>query len=205
MTEGSATPIVVKAILAATPGTYGMIASAAPPSATQAPAKIPRATRLDTPRASRRCEPQPAAMTRTTLAPAGSAPNRPIAPCVKPSPLIKKAPCHDRACDNPHWAPKAAHQLAMIVGLNNNCRYAILWGFGAASVAVAAVNEPSRPSNSHATTQASPAKPSTPKAQCQEYFTMIQLSSGSATMIPMPAPCAMIAVGSVRNSLGNHL
>jgi hypothetical protein len=34
---------------------------------------------------------------------------------------------------------------------------------------------------------------------------MTQLSSGSATMMPMPAPCAMIAVGNVRSSLGNHL
>src|ERR1700722_17249506 len=114
--------MVVSAILAATPGTYGVIASAAPPSATQAPPKIPRATRLDTPRASRRCEDQPAAITRITLAPAGSAPNRPIDPCVKPSPLIRNAPCQDRACDNPHWAPKAAHQHAMIVGLSNSCR-----------------------------------------------------------------------------------
>src|SRR5215472_2614825 len=122
MIEGSATPIVVRAILAETPGTYGIIASAAPPSATPAPPKIPRATRLDTPRASRRCEHQPAAITMITLAPAGSAPNRPIEPCVKPSPLIRNAPCQDRACDNAHWAPKLAHQLAMIVGLNNSCR-----------------------------------------------------------------------------------
>ena len=48
-------------------GTSGMIASAAPPSATQAPPKRPRATRLDTPRLSRRCEYQPAAITRTAL------------------------------------------------------------------------------------------------------------------------------------------
>src|SRR6516165_7560464 len=122
MTEGSATPIVVSAILAETPATYGMIAIAAPPTATQAPPKIPRATRLDTPRASRRCENQPAAMTRITLTPAGSAPNRPIEPCAKPSPLIKKAPCQDRACDNPHCAPKLAHQAAITVGLSNSCR-----------------------------------------------------------------------------------
>src|SRR6516162_1473783 len=120
MTEGSATPIVVKAILVATPGTYGMIASAAPPSATQAPPKIPRATRLGTPRVSRRCDHQPAAITRITLAPAGSAPSRPIEPCAKPSPLIRNAPCQVRACDNPHWAPKLAHHAAMIVGLSNN-------------------------------------------------------------------------------------
>src|ERR1700730_7458465 len=44
MTEGSATPIVVRAILTGMPGAYGVIASAAPPSATQAPPKIPRAT-----------------------------------------------------------------------------------------------------------------------------------------------------------------
>src|SRR5580700_7810099 len=112
MTEGSATPIVVRAILAGMPGTYGMIASPAPPSATQAPPKIPRATRLDTPRASWRCEHQPPAITRITLAPAVSAPNRPIEPCAKPSPLIRNAPCQERACDNPHWAPKLAHQLA---------------------------------------------------------------------------------------------
>src|SRR6266851_4318137 len=120
MTEGSATPIVVRTILAEISGTYGMIASAAPPSATQAPPKIPRATRLDTPRASRRGEHQPAAITRITLAPAGSAPSKPIDPCVKPSPLIRNAPCQDRACDNPHWAPKLAHQHAMIVGLSNS-------------------------------------------------------------------------------------
>src|ERR1700730_14054059 len=122
MTEGSATPIVVRAILAGIHGAYGMIASAAPPSATQAPPKIPRATRLDTPRASRRCEYQPATITRITLAPAGSAPNRPIEPCANPSPLIRQAPCHNRASDNPHWAPKLAHQHAMIVGLSNSCR-----------------------------------------------------------------------------------
>src|ERR1700736_3079088 len=121
MTEGSATPIVDSAILAEMPDTWGIIASAAPPTATLAPPKIPRATRLDTPRASRRCEAQPAAITRITLAPAGSAPNRPIEPCVKPSPLIRNAPCQDSACDNPHWAPKLAHQLAMIVELSNNC------------------------------------------------------------------------------------
>src|SRR6202011_2753871 len=121
MTDGSATPIVVRAILVAMPGRYGMIASAAPPSATQAPPKMPRATRLDTPRASKRCEYQPAAITTITLAPAGSAPNRPIEACVKPSPLIRNAPCQDSACDNPHWAPKLAHQLAMIVELSNNC------------------------------------------------------------------------------------
>jgi hypothetical protein len=55
---------------------------------------------------------------------------------------------------------------------------------------------------SHAAAQASPAIPSTPKAQRQEEFTMTQLSAGSATMVPIPAPCAMIAVGNVRNSLG---
>src|SRR5580704_2129649 len=120
MTEGSATPIVVRTILVEMSGTHGMIASAAPPSVTQAPPKIPRATRLDAPRASRRCEHQPAAITRITLAPAGSAPNRPIEPCVKPSPLIRNAPCQESACDNPHWAPKLAHQLAMTVGLNNS-------------------------------------------------------------------------------------
>src|SRR5499427_10849748 len=98
-----------------------MIASAAPPNATQAPPKTPRATRLDIPRASRRCENQPAAITKITLAPAGSAPNRPIEPCVKPSPLIRNAPCQDSACDNPHWAPKLAHQLAITVGLNKSC------------------------------------------------------------------------------------
>src|SRR5215470_11128589 len=121
MTEGNATPIVVSAILAATPGTYGMIAKPAPPRATQAPPKIPRAIRLGTPGASRSCESQPAAITTTTLAPAGSAPSRPIEPCAKPSPLIRNAPCQDRACDNPHWAPKPAHQQAMIVGLSNSC------------------------------------------------------------------------------------
>src|SRR5262252_3175179 len=121
MTEGSATPIVVRAILAGILGAKGIIASAAPPNATQAPPKIPRAMRLDTPRASRRCENQPAEITKTTLAPAGSAPNRPIEPCVKPSPLIRNAPCQDSACDNPHWAPKLAHQLAITVGLNKSC------------------------------------------------------------------------------------
>src|ERR1700747_3737540 len=120
MTEGSATPIAVSPILAGMLGTHGMIASAAPPSATQAPPKIPRGTRLHTPRATRRCEHQPAAITRITLAPAGSAPKRPIEPCANPSPLIRNAPCQDRACDNPPWAPKLAHQLAMIVGLSNS-------------------------------------------------------------------------------------
>src|SRR5215831_19390400 len=142
MTEGSATPSVVRAIFAEMLGTYGMIANAAPPSATQAPPKIPRATRLDTPRASRRCEPQPAAITRITLTPAGSAPSKPIELCVKPSPLIRNAPCQDRACDNPHCAPKLAHQLPMIVELSNNCRYAILSVVGGASVALGAVSEP---------------------------------------------------------------
>src|SRR5262249_60472364 len=121
MTEGSATLIRLRASLAGILGTKGIIASAAPPNATQAPPKIPRASRLDTPRASRRCENQPAEITKITLAPAGSAPNRPIEPCVSPSPLIRNAPCQERACDNPHWAPKLAHQLAMIVGLNNSC------------------------------------------------------------------------------------
>src|SRR4029077_3319502 len=160
MTEGSATPIVVRAILAEMPGTYGMIASAAPPPATLAPPKIPRAILLGTPRASRRCEDQPAAITRITLAPAGSAPNKPIEPCVNPSPLIRNAPCQERACDNPHWAPKLAHQHAMIVGLSNSRPEALLSGVGVASVPVAAVIEPSRPSTSHAADQARPAMPS---------------------------------------------
>src|SRR5215468_12640948 len=98
-----------------------MIVSAKPPSTTQAPPKIPRATRLGNPPASRRCEHHPAAITAITLVPAGSAPNRPIEPCVKPSPLIRNAPCQDSACDNPHWAPKLAHQLAITVGLNKSC------------------------------------------------------------------------------------
>jgi len=34
---------------------------------------------------------------------------------------------------------------------------------------------------------------------------MTQLSRGSAIMMPMPAPCATIAVGKVRSSFGNHL
>src|ERR1700751_3552069 len=139
MTEGNATPSVVSAILAGTAGTYGMIAIAAPPSATPAPPKIPRAVRLGTPRVKRRCENQPAKITRITLAPAGRAPKRPIEPCAKPSPLIRNAPCQDSACDNPHWAPKLAHQTAMIVGLSNSRAYAILPGVGAACVAVAAV------------------------------------------------------------------
>src|ERR1700741_5316769 len=101
MTEGSASPIVDKAILTGMLGAYGMIASAAPPSVTQAPPRIPRATRLDPPRPSRRCEYQPAVITTTTLPPAGNAPNRPIQPCVRPSPLIKNAPCQDSACDKP--------------------------------------------------------------------------------------------------------
>src|SRR5260370_19731962 len=121
MTVAAAPPAAVGAILAETPVTKGMPASAAPPNATQAPPKIPRAIRLGTPRASRRCENQPAEMTKITLAPAGSAPSRPIEPCVKPSPLIRNAPCQDSACDNPHWAPKLAHQLAITVGLNKSC------------------------------------------------------------------------------------
>jgi hypothetical protein len=51
MTEGTAMPIVASAILAGMPGTYGMTANAMPPSATQLPPSMPRATRLDTPRA----------------------------------------------------------------------------------------------------------------------------------------------------------
>src|SRR5260370_15219912 len=121
MTVGSATAVVVRAMLAGILVTKGMTASAAPPNATQAPPKIPRAIWLGTPRASRRCENQPAEMTKITLAPAGSAPSRPIEPCVKPSPLIRNAPCQDSACDNPHWAPKLAHQLAITVGLNKSC------------------------------------------------------------------------------------
>jgi len=93
----------------------------------------------------------------------------------------------------------------MIVGLSNSLRYAILPGSRAVSLAGAAVSGPSRPSASHTADQARPAMPSTPKAQCQEYLTMIQLSSGNATMMPTPAPCAMTAVGNVRSSLGNHL
>src|SRR5580704_9141134 len=116
MTEGSANPIVVMVILTATPGRYGISVSAVPPSATQAPPRIPRATRLDKPRARRRCEYQPAASIATALAPAGSAPSKPIEPCARPSPLIKNAPCQDNACDKPQLAPKAAHQLAKIVG-----------------------------------------------------------------------------------------
>src|SRR5215472_8131315 len=75
MTEGTATPIVVIAILAETPGRRGMIVNAAPPSATQNPPRIPRAGRLGTPRASRRCEYQPAAIIAITLPSAGNAPN----------------------------------------------------------------------------------------------------------------------------------
>ena len=102
------TPIVVKAILAEMPGTYGMIASAAPPSETHAPPKIPRATLLDTPRASRRCEHQPAAITRITLAPAGSAPNRPIEPCVKDPDA--------RACAHAREASKNPFNLNLLRG-----------------------------------------------------------------------------------------
>src|SRR5580704_6314128 len=120
MTEGSARPIVVRVILTGMPGRYGMSASATPPSATPPPPKIPRATRLDTPRVRRRCEYQPAAIIATTLAPAGSAPNKPMEPCARPSPLIKNAPCQASACDKPQLAPKAAHQHARIVGLSNN-------------------------------------------------------------------------------------
>src|SRR5580658_2638843 len=120
MTEGSASPSVVNAILTATPEKYGMIARAAPPSATQPPPRTPRANRLDVPRASRRCEYHPAAIIATALAPAGSAPNNPIEPCARPSPLIRNAPCQASACDNPQLAPKVAHQLASIVGLSNN-------------------------------------------------------------------------------------
>src|SRR5271169_1479223 len=122
MAEGTATPIVVRAIFAALPGTYGIMAIAAPPNATHAPPRIPRATRLGTPRTRSRCEPQPAPMTRITLRPAGSAPSKPIEPCDRPSPLIRKAPCHVNASDNPHWAPKLAHQHPMMVGLDKSRR-----------------------------------------------------------------------------------
>src|SRR5208337_3158649 len=122
MTEGSASPIVVRAILTGIPGRYGISASAAPPSATQPPPRRPRATRLDNPRASRRCEYQPAAIIATTLAPAGSGPKKPIELCERPSPLIRNAPCQESACDKPQLAPKAAHQLARIVGLSTNFR-----------------------------------------------------------------------------------
>src|SRR5580692_10210765 len=120
MTEGSASPIVVRAILTEMPGTYGISASTAPPSATQPPPKIPRAVRLDTPRVRRRCEYQPAAIIATTLAPGGSAPNKPMEPCASPSPLIRNVPCQDSACDKPQLAPKAAHQPARIVGLSTS-------------------------------------------------------------------------------------
>src|SRR5580704_1524307 len=122
MTEGSATPRVVSAILTGMPGKYGISARAAPPSATQPPPRTPRANRLGVPRVSRRCEYHPAAIIATALAPAGSAPNNPIEPCARPSPLIRNAPCQASACDSPQLAPKLAHQLARIVGLNNNCR-----------------------------------------------------------------------------------
>src|SRR5271165_6331353 len=99
-----------------------MIANAAPPNATQAPPNRPRASRLDTPPESRRCEYQPAAITAIVLAPVGSAPNRPMEPWVKPSPLIRNAPCHESACERPQYAPKLAHQHATIVGFNNSRR-----------------------------------------------------------------------------------
>src|ERR1700751_3287641 len=122
MTVGSATPIVVIAILAEMPGRYGMTVNAAPPSATHNPPRIPRASRLDPPRASRRCEYQPAAIIAIALAPAGNAPNSPIEPCARPRPLIRNAPCQASACDKPQLAPKAAHKHASIVGLSRKCR-----------------------------------------------------------------------------------
>src|ERR1051325_7777001 len=120
MIDGTAMPIVVSAIFVVRPGTTGITASAAPPSATLAPPRRPRAMRLDTPRASRRCEYQPAAMTTTTAAPAGNAPSRPIELGGRTSPLIRNAPCQDRPCVNPLCEPEPAHQQARIVGLSNN-------------------------------------------------------------------------------------
>src|SRR5579862_4596751 len=145
-----------------------MIAIAAPPSATQVPAKTPRANRLDTPPASSRCDNHPAPTTTITLTPAGSAPNSPIELWVRPSPLMKNGPSHDRARDNPHCAPKAAHQQAMIVGLSNRLRYVILTGLRARSAGADAVIGPSRPSASQSAVHKRPATPRTPKAQCQE-------------------------------------
>jgi hypothetical protein len=60
------------------PGTYGSIASAAPPRTTLNPPRMPRASLLYTPRHSRRCEYQAVASIATALPPAGSAPGNPI-------------------------------------------------------------------------------------------------------------------------------
>src|SRR5215469_12596797 len=120
MTEGSATPKVVINTFAVMPGTYGIATNAAPPMATQSPARRPRASRLETPRDSRRCEYQPATTIATTLPLDGNAPRTPIAPCVRPSPLMRNAPCQDSACDSAQFAPNAADQHARIVGLNSS-------------------------------------------------------------------------------------
>src|ERR1700694_1712617 len=120
MTEGNATPIVVRAILVATPGTYGMIASAAPPSATQAPPKIPRATRLGIPRVEQALRKPAGGNHQDHTGPRRKCPQQADRALRKAEPLDQKRPCQVRACDNPHWAPKLAHHAAMIVGLSNN-------------------------------------------------------------------------------------
>src|SRR5215467_12691067 len=103
MTEGSATPSVV---------------SATPPSPTLIPPIMPRASRLDVPSESSRCEYQPAASIATALPPAGNAPKKPIELCARPSPLIRNAPCHESASDRAQLAPKAADQHPRIVGFS---------------------------------------------------------------------------------------
>src|SRR5262250_1171012 len=120
MTQGSATPSAVSAIFVGTPGRYGIIANAAPPRATLTPPIMPRATRLDVPSESRRCEYQPAASIATALPPAGNAPKKPIELCARPSPLIRNAPCHESASDRAQLAPKAADQHPRIVGFSSN-------------------------------------------------------------------------------------
>jgi hypothetical protein len=110
ITQGSVTPSVVRAIPRGVPGRYGSIVSAAPPRTTPSPPRTPRASLLDTPHDSRRCEYQPVASIATALPPAGSAPRTPI----------EQAPCHESASDSAQLAPNAAAQHAKIVGLNSN-------------------------------------------------------------------------------------
>ena len=66
MTEGNATPMIVIAIFGAAPGRYGKTTNASPPTTTHRPPSMPRAMRLLTSRASRRCEYQPPESTAAT-------------------------------------------------------------------------------------------------------------------------------------------
>src|SRR3954465_2003930 len=144
------------------PLTYGSIPRIDPPTTNGAAPRMPRAPRVETPRAIITCETQP--VTSTAVAPntQGRIDIQPASFWVKPSPLTMNGVNQVKPSESAQYAPKVAAQQPMKVREVRSCKYGTRTS--ALDTAAVGTNGPSLPSIIQAATHIKPTVPSTPNA-----------------------------------------